>query len=119
MLANVNESTPSVIGSLAFGSVVFAIQETPFLDSAPVVGAGKQPAATKSRRRWRIFSLPVQSFKKIIKQPAWNGVALARIDPAKREQMTEQYLPMQVHIRDQAPPIDLVALPENQVGDIG
>src|SRR4051794_10106341 len=42
-----------------------------------------------------------------------------REDPTKREQMTEQYLPMRIHVGVQAPPIDLVVLPENQVDDVG
>ena len=95
MLANVNELASSFIAAL-----VFAVQKAPFLGRTSVIGAGKQPTAAEFRRRWRTFPLPTQSFKKIVKQPIWNGISLAWIDPTKREQMTEQYLPMWVHVHD-------------------
>lgn len=44
--------------------------------------------------------LPAQAVEKIVK-PTWNGVSFAEIGPSKREQMTEQYLPLRVHVRKQ------------------
>src|SRR3981189_818306 len=85
MLANVNELASSFIAAL-----VFDVQKAPFLGRTSVIGAGKQPTAAEFRRRWRTFPLPTQSFKKIVKQPIWNGISLARIDPTKREQVTNQ-----------------------------
>ena len=113
MLANVNELASSFIAAL-----VFDVQEAPFLGRTPVIGAGKQPTAAEFGRRWRTFPLPPQSFKKIVKQPIWNGISLARIDPTKREQMTKQYLPMWVHVHDQALPIDCLSLLKNEMDDI-
>jgi hypothetical protein len=113
MLANVNELASSFIAAL-----VFDVQEAPFLGRTSVIGAGKQPTAAEFRRRWRTFPLPTQSFKKIVKQPIWNGISLARIDPTKREQMTKQYLPMWVHVHDQALPIDCLSLLKNEMDDI-
>ena len=84
MLANVNELASSLIAAL-----VVDVQKSPLLGRTSVIGAGKQPTATEFRRRWRTFPLSTQSFKKIVKQPIWNGISLARIDPAKREQMTQ------------------------------
>src|SRR5215471_15771611 len=114
MLANVNE-----LASLFIAGFVFDMQETPLLNGAPIIGTGEQPAAAESRRRWRNFPLPVQTSKKIVKQPIRNGISLARINPAKREKMTEQHLPMRAHVSNQAPPIDFVALLENEIDDVG
>jgi hypothetical protein len=113
MLANVNELASSFIAAL-----VFDVQKAPFLGRTSVIGAGKQPTAAEFCRRWRTFPLPPQSFKKIVKQPIRNGISLARIDPTKHEQMTKQYLPMWVHVHDQALPFDCLSLLKNEMDDI-
>src|ERR1700716_1896482 len=113
MLANVNELASSFIAALDFD-----VQKAPFLGRTSVIGTGKQPPAAEFRRRWRPFPLPTQSVKKIVKQPIWNGISLARIDPTKREQMTKQYLPMWLHGHDQAVPIDCLSLLKNEMDDI-
>src|SRR5436853_804711 len=113
MLANVNELASSFIAAL-----VVDVQKAPLLGRTSVIGAGKQPTAAEFRRRWRTSPLLSQSFKKIVKQPIWNGISLARINPTKLEQMTKQYLPMWVHVHDQALPIDCLSLLKNEKDDI-
>jgi hypothetical protein len=59
-----------------------------------------------------------QSIDQLVQEPARHALALARIRPAKIEKMRQKHLPVQLHVGEQTPPIDLLMLPEDEVGDI-
>src|SRR5215211_6043059 len=109
-------STALIIAPLSFPADV---GEAPVLHGDLVVDAREHAAAADLHLRRRQLPLVPQSVEQLVHQPARHMIALGRINPAEIEEVHQQHLPVQLHIREQAPPIDLVMLLEDDVDDVG
>src|SRR5947209_784020 len=113
-------ATVSVPGLLAIRqlAVVADVDKAPFLDGYLVIVARKHAAAANIGQRKRKIELALEPANQLVHEPARDKMAPRRVYPAKIEDVSEQHLPVQVHVCEEAVPVDLTVLLENDVHDI-
>src|SRR6266404_9131281 len=88
-------------------AVVANVDKAPFLDGHLVIDTRERAAAANIGQRKRKIDLPPEPTDQLVHQPARNKMAPRRVYPAKIEDVSEQHLPVQVHVCEEAVPVDL------------
>src|SRR5215831_9086220 len=105
--------------AIALLLVAVGIGKAPFPDRDLVIGAGEHPAAAGPDARSGQRALALEPLDQLPEQPGRHLISLARVDPTEIEDVHQQHLPMQIHVSEQPPPIDMLMLLENDMHDIG
>src|SRR5262245_46865334 len=84
-----------------------------------VIGDGKHSSAAHFHFRGRQFELMLEPRQEFVKHPAWNLLALRRIDEPEIQQMDQQNLPVLFHRTEHLLPVDLLMFHQYEVRNIG
>ena len=76
------------------------------------------PAAADRGPRLRQLGLLAEALEQLVHQPAGDAPTLARVDEAEVDQLREQHLPVLLRVAEQPLPVDPLALPQEDVGDV-
>src|SRR5690606_22980398 len=95
-----------------------------FSDIAPfeivhaVVERREETAATDRRLRNRKARLLAKPLRQLLEEPERDAAAFGGVYEAEIEEVREEQLPILVHVVEESLPVDLVALPQDDVGDV-
>src|SRR5919197_45223 len=111
----------TVWGSAAISSLAPLVRlgEAPVLDRRLVIDVREHSPAAYFDARGRQLELPLEAAHQLVHEPARHVFALTRIGPTEVEQMHQEHLPVQIHVGEEAPPIDAIVLLEDEVNDVG
>src|SRR4029450_4761263 len=95
------------------------VGEAPVLDRLAVIDLREHSPAAYFDAWGRQLELSLEAAGQPGHGRARRVFARARISPTEVEEMHQEHFPAQVHVAEEAPPIDAIVLLEDEVHDVG